>query len=308
MLRPPVSISPRSILGAICLLVSCIARAESPISSSDAQNNSPGIERTYHDANWCIVETANFQICCRRSDELPRQLAARAERLRSELQAEWLGKDDADTAAFWRPKCQIVLHTSLSSYVAAVGRGSEHTVGSSLVDVHQGRITNRRIDLLAAGSASPALALPHELTHVLLKDVFPTSVIPPWADEGAAILADATDKQARHRRDFAAAVEHHAAFETAALLGANDYPAPDRVGIFYGQSASLVRYLVDRGGPRQFVDFLACAETQGYDTALRDCYGLRDVGALDHAWSREVQLASGNGSRLQSPEIIASAR
>ena len=50
-----------------------------------------------------------------------------------------------------------------------------------------------------------------------------------------------------------------------------DYPRPDRVGTFYGQSVSLAEFLVDRRKPTQFVDFIELATSRGYDFALRQC-------------------------------------
>ena len=34
------------------------------------------------------------------------------------------------------------------------------------------------------------MSLGHELTHVLLADLFPNQTLPRWLDEGIAILAD----------------------------------------------------------------------------------------------------------------------
>ena len=93
---------------------------------------------------WFVVETDNFQACCQDSQSTAKLLVRTAETLRTKLQTKWLGDDSQKS---WSPKCQIVLHSSLQSYVAACGRGSEHTVGSSLVKVNEGRISSRQIDL-----------------------------------------------------------------------------------------------------------------------------------------------------------------
>jgi hypothetical protein len=248
---------------------------------------------------WFVVETANFQACCQDSQSTAKQLAKNAEALRLKLQAKWLG-DEAP--APWTPKCQIVLHPNLASYVAACGRGSEHTVGSSLVKVSEGRIGSRQIDLVGDRADFLTAALPHELTHVVLKDRFPTMTVPRWADEGIAILADSDAKQGRHLRDLADGVASNTLFDTAALVELENYPGPSQIGVFYGQSVSLVKYLVDDQGPRQFVDFIARASTQGYDAALQERYGLHDVGQLDRRWRRSLFAA---GKSEAQPSALA---
>src|SRR6185369_15416037 len=102
------------------------------------------------------------------------------ESLRTELKSKWL---PGSCSEGWKPKCEIVLHSKRPSYTAAVGRGSERTVGSSAVTVDKGRIVGRRIDLVAEDVDYFTAALPHELTHVVLRDRFVSAAMPRWADE-----------------------------------------------------------------------------------------------------------------------------
>ena len=127
----------------------------------------PHMGRTHRQGRWFVLETDNFQVCCEQSEAPAKHLARHAEALRNVLCATWLGETSPNE---WNPKCQIVLYASRRSYVAAVGRGSELTVGSSLVKTSKGRIASRRIDLLGAGTKFLSAALPHELTHVVLRD------------------------------------------------------------------------------------------------------------------------------------------
>ena len=198
-----------------------------------------------------------------------------------------------------------MLHPSLESYVAACGRGCEHTVGSSLVKVAQGEITNRQIDLLGGRADFLSAALPHELTHVVLKDRFPNEGLPRWVDEGIAILADTEAKQGRHLHDLQQGIANHTLFDTPSLVALEDYPGSDRMGVFYGQSVSLVKFLVAEKDPVQFVEFIQRAGAKGYDAALRECYGLDDVRQLDRLWSNQIRMASATTQVADSRKLAA---
>jgi hypothetical protein len=240
---------------------------------------------SHRQGRWFVVDSESFQVCCMESATPAEHLSRHAEAVRSTLIAKWL---DKSPKAAWNPRCQIVLHGSRQAYVNAVGRGSERTVGSSLVNVDQGRTVSRRIDLLMSSTDFLSAALPHELTHVLLKDHFATIALPRWADEGAAILADPQAKRGQHHMDLAHAFARGKGFSAAELLTQENYPSSDRMGAFYGQSASLARFLIDRASYKQFLTFLEQATEKGYDVALRKCYGIDGVSQLDRLWRQLV--------------------
>lgn len=248
----------------------------------------PGIPvtKTFRQDHWFVVVTENFQVCCQGSATHAEDLARHAEALRTRLNSQWLG-DLPD--AGWSPRCQVVLHGSRRAYVNASGRGSESTAGSSLVNTSGSRITSRRIDLLGDREGYLTAALPHELTHVILRDRFVAVEPPVWADEGAAILADPVAKQRRHLQDLAGSHSNRTGFSTGELLMTNSYPRPDRIGAFYAQSASLVKFLVNQENPERFVEFIEQATHQGYDAALQKCYGFDGVAELDRKWRQQLR-------------------
>jgi hypothetical protein len=242
---------------------------------------------SHRHGRWFVVESDNFQVCCEESAGHAKQLARHAEAVRTALRTKWLASSLEDR---WNPRCQIVLHGSQQSYVSACGRGSERTVGSSLINVSEGRTISRRIDLLGSGTDFLSAALPHELTHVVLRERFTSREVPRWADEGAAILADPTAKQGRHHKDLADALVRRIAFRAAELLTRDEYPGQDRMGAFYGQSASLAKFLIERDSPERFVEFIEKATVQGYDAALQKCYGIDGVTELDRQWQRHLKV------------------
>jgi hypothetical protein len=183
----------------------------------------------------------------------------------------------------WNPRCELILHASRETYRAAIGRGGEATFGSSMIDSKGGRITIRRIDLLIDQQGTLS-ALGHELTHVVIADVFPDSRPPVWANEGAAVLADSAEKQRLHKRDLDYSVRRQTVFHCAELLQMATYPQPHRVPTFYGQSASLIGFLGDVGGSEKLLPFVKDAMNDGYDLALRKHYGIQGVAELQQRW------------------------
>jgi hypothetical protein len=172
--------------------------------------------------------------------------------------------------------------------VAAVGRGSERTVGSSLNRVEKDRVVSRRIDLLGGQTDFLTAALPHELTHVILRERFMKTKLPRWADEGIAILADTEAKQGRHFKDLQDAIAGRTTFSVAALVAMDGYPRSDRFGAFYGQSASLTEFLVSRKTPATFIQFIERADSDGYDKALEQYYGISGLADLDRQWRQHI--------------------
>jgi hypothetical protein len=152
-----------------------------------------------------------------------------------------------------------------------------------MIDSKNGQITTRRIDLLV-DSQGTISALGHELTHVVIADVFPEGRPPAWVNEGAAVLADSATKQALHQRDLDNSVRQRTAFHCAELLQMASYPAPQRIPTFYGQSASLIAFLGGIGGSEKLLPFLKDATTGGYDLALRKHYGIQSVAELQQRW------------------------
>jgi hypothetical protein len=258
-----------------------------------AESSRPADEQacsTKTSGDWKICESASFRFCCRGSGTASPQTVLQAEALKSQLAAKWLG-EAAEAKARWQPKCDVILHTSLRSYLQAVP-GGENTVGSSLIEAEHGKIVTRRIDIRADRPGWFALALGHEMTHVILADVFPGGQVPHWADEGMAVLADPQSKQSAHFEDLRFAHISRSTLRLVELLSLEGYPQPHQQAAFYGQSASIVRFLVERESPAEFVKFVQLAEELGYERALREQYRIEGVRDLETRWVRYVQARS----------------
>jgi len=230
---------------------------------------------------WQSVESVSFQIQGQASIDALTALARHCEQLRGELRRCWLGAADGTP---WNPRCQIVLHATAADLQRALGFGPAETSGAASFDVRAGRVVRRRVDLLLEPQPAVPTALAHELTHVVLADRFCHWRIPPWADEGVAVLSESPADQARHRQAVQRAWAAERLFSLDQLFALADCPCnPDRP-VFYGQSHSLVQYLAGRAPPERFIEFVDRAHREGYDRALQAVYGIRGVGELEQQW------------------------
>jgi hypothetical protein len=208
------------------------------------------------------------------------------------LSEKWLGT----TEVAWQSRCYVVFHPTAATYIQAAGRGSEQTLGCSSIKELGGRVLSRRIDLRLDRPDPLAGALPHELTHVVLADIVALNKLPRWADEGMAMLADPLEKQEAHRRDLIAALNRGRAVRLAALLALDGYPQSPQMAAFYGQSLSLVEFLVERKGPLELQVFLQKAAKKGHSIALNETYGIRDLRHLERLWLASVEARDGSTS------------
>jgi len=254
---------------------------------------------------WYLTETRNFRIYSFGSRKLDPQVAAQCEAARSRLVKTWFA---ADKDQPWRPKCALVLHGSRASYRSAVGRLADCTVASCTIDAIGETTTKRRIDVCAT-CAGWLEYLPHELTHVLIDGRLTTGDLARWADEGMALVADPANKRAAHEQDLLAALRSGRQLRMVELLQLADYPQDDRLGVFYGQSLSVVEFLLDRGGEQKFVEFVKRSTRNGYDSALQSTYDIANVALLESLWlahTRQMaaarELASAQASQMHDGE------
>ncbi len=253
--------------------------------------------------SWLIEETENFSICRPVGYRLNADIAEKFEELRQNLCGTWSPGSETEK---WNPRCHIVIHAGLDSYMKEVGPGGRQTTGSSLLDFDKGRVTMRRVDIRGDQADWMTAALAHELTHIVLADRFAHVQIPHWADEGMAILADPSSKRRLHGKDLQDALSANRHFRLAELLTLEEYPHPSRMGAFYGQSASLVEFLTQLGTRDELVKFVDRATSQGYDVALREVYEINSVGELEKRWLQG--LRSGNSAEISRDETTSRAR
>jgi hypothetical protein len=256
------------------------------------------VTKEYQANGWLVQETETFRIYCLPNLAEAKRLPQACESLRRQLQETWFG----EVATAWSPRCDIVVHPSVAGYVRELGAASRNSSGCATIDVQRGQVIKRRIDLRADADDWLFSALPHELTHVILAEKFVDKQIPRWADEGMAILTEPVTRQAIRRAAMQRAVARAPQYAASELLAVRDYPQGDRRDAFYGQSASLVAYLIERDSPARFLEFMQIGQKQGFERALADVYGFRSLAELDARWRPQI-LDRGHSAELFASRI-----
>jgi hypothetical protein len=226
------------------------------------------------------VETANFRIRHGGNKELGEAVARAAEGAREQIFERWSGPP----GGAWQPKCEIVIHTTAADYARVTGQPAART-GHATVRLESSRATERRIDLQADDDTLVSNALPRELTHVVLADLFATKPLPRWAVEGMAILASSPAEVGRYTRTLSRCTREGELRSLAVLFDFKEVPAEKTTG-FYCQSVSVTEYLIKLSGERNFKIFLGDAQRHGVANALKRQYGLDGPVALEQAWKR----------------------
>ncbi|QEH33843.1 hypothetical protein OJF2_23740 [Aquisphaera giovannonii] len=234
-------------------------------------------------AGWQVIETANFRIF-HVDPTLGAEAARAAELVRSRQAKRW---GSVATRSTWSPRCDIYLYPTSAIFARMTGQ-PDTSPGFSSLGVSGDRVTSRRVNLRADHPQLLPAILPHEVTHVVLADMFTRQPIPRWADEGIAVLSEPEDEQATRAADLVGPLQDGSVFKLSELM-ATDAPNADSWTLYYAQSVSLTQYLVELGSPSDFVAFVKGAQKTGIEASLRSVYGLDGFQALESGWREFAQ-------------------
>lgn len=235
---------------------------------------------------WQSFETTNFRVL-HHDQALAREVAVIAERVRGEQLGRWSA---AAGSAPWTPRCDIYLYPSAEDFARRTGQPAE-SPGFSTMALNTGRVTVRRINLRADHENLRMAILPHEITHVVLADLFPTTQIPRWADEGIAVLAEPESEQALRAADLTEPLKSGRLFRLADLMKM-DYPEAEHWSLYYAQSVSLTRLLIELGSEQKFIEFIKTLQSSDAETALNRHYGIANFEDLELRWHQHAQANS----------------
>ena len=136
----------------------------------------------------------------------------------------------------------------------------------------------------------PDKALPHELSHILLREYMgmDNHAVPLWLDEGLASMQEGFDAGNLNRRlrELLAqgklpALEDLMKIKVSAL-------GKEEADVFFAASTGLVSFLTTRPGFSVFTRSLR--DDRELATALNKGYGFTGLAALDQRWREEIAL------------------
>lgn len=221
-----------------------------------------------------VVQTADPQLAT--------QFAQAAEKYRHDLAIEWLGEAMPD----WSQPCTVTVQVGPN-----LGAG-----GATTFLFDRGEVYGWRMNI--QGSAERVLdsVLPHEITHMIFASYFRRPV-PRWADEGGATSAECPSEKAKHKRMLVQFLQTGRGIAFNQMFAMSDYP-PDVMPL-YAQGHSLAEYLIQQGGRRKFVAYVAEGmQTGQWAEATQRHYGVQDLGTLQNQWVAWV----GQGSPALAPK------
>ncbi|HXF51027.1 MAG TPA: peptidase MA family metallohydrolase [Dehalococcoidia bacterium] len=143
---------------------------------------------------------------------------------------------------------------------------------------------------MVAADVAPEDVTRHEVAHIVIREATRGPFgVPAWLNEGTAVWAQ-EEPLGGELDALDAAIARDRVLPLQVLSSSSAAGNPDTVSLFYGQSYSVVNYLITTYGEEKFRQLFAVfKEGATTDKALRTVYGL-GVRELENAWRASVGL------------------
>lgn len=143
---------------------------------------------------------------------------------------------------------------------------------------------------MVAADYSPEDIARHEVAHIVVRQAIQGPFgVPDWLNEGTAVFAQ-SQPLSDQRAAIEAAISSGNVLSVRSISSASAGASSDTVSLFYGESWSLVKFLIDTYGEQQFAQlFKAFAAGDSTGDALQQVYGFNQDG-LENAWRDSVGL------------------
>ncbi len=131
----------------------------------------------------------------------------------------------------------------------------------------------------------------HELTHVLIGHLTFSCIgsVPTWLNEGLAMFSEG-DLDASMKASLDQAISSDTLLSVRSLNGGFSELA-DKANLSYGQSQSIVSFLISTYGEEKMTQLLTdLRDAKQIDDALIDVYGF-DTDGLEDAWRKAINAA-----------------
>ena len=189
-----------------------------------------------------------------------------------------------------RAPIQIYVHANKEAYLEATGMeewsGASHRSGKRL-----NVLTQHRIDCHQDQPRLLSGLLPHEIAHALFEHRlnYPKD-LPLWVNEGFAVYCEPEYVHRHHTKILRQERQRRNLAPLADLFAATTYPETD-VSLYYGQSFSITRFLVEQKGLATFINFAKSLDgsTKVLASTLRRVYGFPSITSLEQRWKATLE-------------------
>jgi hypothetical protein len=143
---------------------------------------------------------------------------------------------------------------------------------------------------MVAADASPKDIARHEIAHLVQRAALKGAYNPPdWVTEGVAVYLQ-SQPIGGQREAVESAIRNNSVLSVRSMSSASSGALSSNVLLFYGESWSLVQFLIDTYGEQKFADLYRAIDAgAGTPGALQQVYGFNEDG-LENAWRSSVGL------------------
>lgn len=234
------------------------------------------------DQSWQVHKSTHFLIYYKNAKEATlNELALKVEDYYNKI------TDDLGFRRFnfwtWDNRAKIYLFDNQQEYMSQTGE-PDWSAG-------QAQVNSKLIQTFVTARGFLDNVLPHELAHIIFREMvgFDNSSIPLWLDEGVASYQEQEhsfvkeDLANKIRQGDFISFDNLNKFEVADLRTTND------VVLFYTESYSLVKYLIEEFGKDQFVLFCQnIRDKQDLARSLRSVYPFNNLADFESAWKNYI--------------------
>ena len=219
--------------------------------------------------------TRNFVVTAPTA-ELAREIAEAAERCRTSLAIEWLGRELPP----WEQPCPIRVNVGRH-----LGAG-----GATSFMFHNGRPFGWTMSIQGSRERLLDSVIPHEVTHMIFATHFGRP-LPRWADEGACTTVEHPAERSKQQALLISHLTTGRGIPFNQMFAMSEYPRD--ILPLYAQGYSLARFLIEQGGKRKFVEYVGDGmRTNNWHGATQKHYGLKDLSELQLTWLDWVRRGS----------------
>lgn len=179
---------------------------------------------------------------------------------------------------------RVMLYNNVRDLLGAQQQEASETRRRELIAVGRAYSGEDLVQMLGGGSLGAADTARHEITHLFVHWAAGANV-PAWLNEGLAVWS-----QSDPGDDYIRLLNRGITFNELLLLrGLDNFPGRSEENLLaYGQSYSVVKYLIDTYGPQKLRQlFEAIRAGEGAANGLRRIYSL-SLDGLDAEWRKHV--------------------